>query len=81
VINSRGDTAAHTTLSGDCSDDLGDGSPCPAEQIELGDSSGVSVVDSAPTAGGQPPVLTDLSLTATTLSWRHAGAPESVQLP
>jgi hypothetical protein len=64
---------------------LADGSPCPAtgvcttEQIIASDSTGVHTLDKI-TGLGMGSLLADLSLSGDTLTWEHAGSPESATL-
>jgi hypothetical protein len=65
---------------------LVDGSSCSAattcttEQIVDADSTGVHVLDASNQSGtGPPPLLTDLSLSGDTLTWKHAGTPETAR--
>jgi WD40-like Beta Propeller Repeat len=53
-------------------------SPCtPVEQIVANDSSGTHVLDSVSSGSGH---LSGLALSGDTLTWSHAGTPESAQL-
>ncbi len=77
VINRQGFTAAHTILlSGGCA---GPATDSFCETIQVSDSGGPHTVDTAASPGAKP-VLTDLALSGDTLTWRHAGAPQSIQL-
>jgi hypothetical protein len=77
VLGSDGATAAHTF--GQTS-----GSSCAwAEQIVANDGTGVRVLDSITTPCNGPPLakeLSQLTLSGDTLTWSHAGTPESAQL-
>ncbi len=87
VLGPDGFSAAHTTrtLVGPCSP-----SPCPnrqehqTEQIIAADSSGVHVLDTLasdyPVRDPGASLLTALQLSGDTLSWSHAGTPESAEL-
>jgi hypothetical protein len=79
VINSDGFTAAHTTMYEIGCFQPPTGGPCPTEEIQASDSTGLHVLDSATSQFGFP-VLTDLALSGDTLTWKHGGAPESAQL-
>jgi hypothetical protein len=79
VINSDGFTAAHTTMYEEGCTQPPTGAPCPTEEIQASDSTGVHVLDTAISQFGSP-VLTDLALSGDTLTWKHGGAPESAQL-
>ncbi len=79
VINANGFTAAHTTTA--------DYSITQAEQTEAilaGDSSGIHVLDTLtsqhPISQQGPVLLTGLRLSSDTLTWDHAGTPESADL-
>jgi hypothetical protein len=82
VVGADGVTAAHTFV-------LNNPGPYPAcasvEQIVANDSTGPRVLDSITTTNpctSPPPALqmSQLSLSGDTLTWRHAGTPESAQL-
>jgi hypothetical protein len=79
-------TAAHTSFTSiNC--DPGQGAVCTmttVEQIVANDRTGTHVLDSITTTGPHPSAvpstLSGLSLSADTLTWSHAGTPESAQL-
>ena len=80
VLGPGGVTAAHTFVANA-------NYPSPpyktAEQIVAHDSTGTHTVDSITTTGvynATPSALSDLALSGDTLTWRHAGTPESAQL-
>jgi hypothetical protein len=77
VLNAQGFTAVHTTV-------IRYGASTATEQIAAADSTGVHVEDSVtiahPLDGPPAPLLTGLQLSGDTLSWQHAGTPESAQL-
>jgi hypothetical protein len=82
VLGADGDTAAHTFV-------LDDPTVYPSctsvEQIVANDSTGTHVLDSITTTNpcNSPApalVLSQLSLSGDTLTWNHAGTPESAQL-
>jgi hypothetical protein len=56
-----------------------DGMSCTTEQIVSSDATGVHTLDTV-TAPGMGPLLTGLSLTGDTLTWEHAGTPETATL-
>ncbi len=57
------------------------GSSCPTvEQIVANDSTGTHILDSITDAGPANFLLTQLALSGDTLTWSHAGTPESAQL-
>jgi hypothetical protein len=74
VINGQGFTAVHTVASVECID------VNSCESIQVSDSGGPRTVDTATTSWVSAPVLTDLALSGDTLTWKHAGTPESIQL-
>ena len=53
---------------------------CDTEQIIASDQTGVHVVDSTSEYEPQSPLLSNLALDGSTLTWEHAGAPMSTQL-
>jgi hypothetical protein len=77
VLNAQGFTAVHTTV-------VQYGASTATEQIQAADTTGVHVEDGAsiahPLDGPPAPLLTGLQLSGNTLSWEHAGTPESAQL-
>ncbi len=76
VINTQGFTAVHTGINDNC----GNAPTTPCEEaIQVSDSTGPHTVDTATSSTGKP-VLTNLALSGDTLTWQHAGVPESAQL-
>lgn len=71
VIAPDGATAVHVQMFGDQGDD---------EQLLASDSTGQHVLDSI-SDPSTIPLLTDLQLSGSTLTWDHDGSPESAQLP
>jgi hypothetical protein len=81
VLSSNGATAAHTFV---LKEELGT-SCTSVEQIVANDSTGVRILDSITTTtpcASPPPALelSQLTLSGNTLTWSHAGTPESAQL-
>jgi hypothetical protein len=52
---------------------------CTTEKILAADHTGVHTLDTV-TSNAPGPLLSDLSLSGTSLTWTHTGAPESAQL-
>ncbi len=78
VIDANGFTAAHTTTT-----DYGTQAD-QTEAILAGDSSGVHILDTVssqhPITQQGPALLTGLQLSGSSLTWDHAGTPESADL-
>lgn len=60
-------------------DPCGDAPTCNDEQIQTSDATGLHIVDSG-RFPGTGPFLTGLNLTGDTLSWTHAGTPQTATL-
>jgi hypothetical protein len=74
VINAQGYTATIARSYGGCTTDIGS---TPVEQLQVSDSQGERVVD---TATGLQPQLAHLQLAGDTLTWQNAGQPRTTQL-
>jgi WD40-like Beta Propeller Repeat len=76
VLGADAVTAAHT-FGINCNL----GSSCPTvEQIVANDSTGTHILDSITDTGPNKFLLTQLALSGDTLTWSHAGTPESAEL-
>ena len=79
ALGSNGFSAVHTLIQGGST--CSTLSPnCTVEQIIVHGSAGVQTLDSATQPEPSAPVLTGLRLSGDTLTWEHAGTPESAQL-
>jgi hypothetical protein len=79
VLGTDGVTAAHTFFVGYVSAS----SYTTVEQIVTNDSAGTHILDTITTAGPYnpaPSLPSHLALSGHTLTWSHAGTPESAQL-
>jgi hypothetical protein len=75
VLGTDAVSAVHTTVRDNqymCS--------CTLEQIQASDSTGVHTLDSITEPDGSPTALTDLTLSADTLTWEHKGTPRAAYL-
>ncbi len=79
ALGSNGFSAVHTLIQGGSTCSTLSPS-CTVEQIIVHDSAGVQTLDSATQPEPSAPVLTGLRLSGDTLTWEHAGTPESAQL-
>jgi hypothetical protein len=85
VLGSDAVTAVHTWFM-DSNCWSGPGGACTTvEQILANDNTGTHIIDSITTTGpydpsAMPSMLSQLSLSGDTLTWSHAGTPESAQL-
>ena len=89
-----GDDAGHAAITTNPSQGAGAWTPvladpvscpptnaCATEQIEASDAHGVRTLDTSTEFEAQTgPELTNLALSGDTLTWLHAGAPESATL-